>query len=602
MKNTVKSIIAAIAICAASLVHANTTEYETSVITAGEPATTYGVVELSYQTDGNLVVYKNTAGGKRVVWDARVSNPSCTTFGACQFRFTQGVGAVLYANGVEYWRANLRDPARANKLVISEVAPYFSIRSIENHIVWTGKSRLNWFGGLDNIRYNNQSFYGIERPGLTDFDSLFSNIGHWRNTADGTDVFKFYAQPFAYYNHLQPTEQAKLRTAIQFLKQHKIAMGVEMGVVERTPTELNICGRNIEGVSGVGFSKIVADNVKLAGGTIDFISMDEPYYYSRFLASTAHGLKTNKPCGYTNADLAITVSNSFKKVREVFPSVVLGDIEPYYLLTNEAIQDYILFIDRLETNNAAQLGFIHDDVTTLNADWQEKMYLLWIATEQRKIPYGMIWNGNLDVPLVDSRVSSYLPSTRWVAQAIGKVRHYYSIDVPRGIHNVTQSWNNYPLIAGPETSQESLSYISSYIYAKEQKVESEYSSLAVNRFHHSSLMHSYTRSTYFAPDFKYEGPAFRIAEQGAPVSLELKLCKVVSTGRHFVSSAPNCEVSGTIQVTVLGAVSQVKDKNSAEPLYRCRHLTTGSYLATINPQECTNLKEWFIDGVIGFVN
>ena len=607
--NILRSGIFALLVCVASIAHSNTTEFTSAVMQAGEPAIVQGALELAYQRDGNLVVYKNIVNQpKQVVWDARTNNTACITQGSCQMQFARGVGIVLYANGNEYWRTNIRNYNEAHKLVLSEVAPHMSIRSDNDYTIWTGMSRLNWFNAMDNIRLDTNNpksgFYGENRPGVTDFDRLFTDIGYWQRTFNNTHVFKFYTQPWARYHRLPQSEKNRLITAVTFLKQNKIAIALEFPAIERTESELNVCGRGVEGTTGVGTAQAVINNMKAAGGSIDFIAMDEPFYYSRYLASTGYFHPTNKPCLYSNDQLAAAIANTVRIVRSEFPSVVVGDIEPLYLLKGPAIQDYISFVDKLEVQMGSQLGFIHDDVSLIDEEWKKVVHPLWLKSKERNIPYGMIWNSNInDVELIP-QIKAHMPDTRWVAVAIGRIKTYRSIGAIEGIHNVFQSWETYPFTAGPETSQNSLSFVSNYFYSSQNKlVESQYSTVATNRFYSDTYLHSYAVSNYFNEGYRLEGRAFNIAPQGVNNSLALNLCKVVSTGRHFTVSGTNgCNIQGVVQVTVLGSVAYTFSRNSSEALYRCRHLTTGSYLATINPHECHLARDWLIEGVMGFVN
>lgn len=584
-------------------------EYNTPVyIDAGDPPIVQGAMEFYYQLDGNAVVYRNVPGqaAKQVVWDARTSNPACTTRGACRLLFTPGVGVTLSANGTEYWRTNVRNPAAVRKMVLAEVAPHVSLRSAEGFTLWTGMSRLNWFSVLDNIRLNTSDpasgLYGSDRPGMTDFNNLFSDVGYWQTTLKNTHVFKFYTQPWARYHMLLASEQARLRAAVAFLKQQKVAIGLEAGLVERTQEELTVCGSGVEGVTRTGATLVAANNMLAAGGSIDFIAMDEPYYYSRYLRSTGYTHPVNIPCLYSVEQLAAAVATTYNSVRTVFPHVVLGDVEPLYLLPPAAIQEYVQFIDRVEALAGTQVAFVHDDGSNITTSWRDSMNPLWNALSARRIPYGMIWNAGAELSATPYHVKSYMPDVRWVARAIGRIKTYREIGALPGIHNIIQSWESHPIKAGPETSQGAISFVSNYLYSSQYRVEPSSYSVPVHRFYSGQYMHSYATSSYFGPGFGFEGQAFRVASQDRPDSLPLNLCKLVATGRHFAASGPGgCAIPGVTQVTVLGSVAYGFSPNSSEALYRCRHVYTGSYLATIRPQECYGSPDWVIEGVMGYV-
>src|ERR1051325_3738377 len=115
----------------------------------------------------------------------------------------------------------------------------------------------------------------VHRPfsGSSDFMDLFSQGAPWDFAAQHIQVFKFYGE---WVSGVASDDQ--LIRAVSDLRRRGIALAVEVA-----PMAAGGCENGIE-----SFQRewpVIARRIKAAGGTIDYIDLDEPYYYAAFSAA-----------------------------------------------------------------------------------------------------------------------------------------------------------------------------------------------------------------------------------------------------------------------------------------------------------------------------
>jgi hypothetical protein len=111
---------------------------------------------------------------------------------------------------------------------------------------------------------------GRQYVGSDDFMDLFSSEAPWQNAARHIQVFKLYGEWV-----LTSATDEQLKQVVADLRRRGIALAVEGG-----PLRSGGCGAGIEGFAEPQWARIAA-RIRAAGGTIDYIDMDEPYYYLR---------------------------------------------------------------------------------------------------------------------------------------------------------------------------------------------------------------------------------------------------------------------------------------------------------------------------------
>ena len=146
--------------------------------------------------------------------------------------------------------------------------------------------------------------------GSVDYMDLFTPDADWNEAASHLQVFKLYG------GWAETAPFSDLQKAIKGIRERGLALAFEHSPLFAD----DVCGQGIEGFAGPGFLKTV-QRVKDAGGTLNFIALDEPYYW-------AHFYDGDQACQWSTEKIAKDVGDSILKAQQIFPDLIVGDIEP----------------------------------------------------------------------------------------------------------------------------------------------------------------------------------------------------------------------------------------------------------------------------------
>jgi hypothetical protein len=252
-------------------------------------------------------------------------------------------------------------------------------------------------------------------------DSILSQIA----------VFKIYGQ-FADWG-----SDDDLRQVFAELNRRQVALAVEMGML--TATER--CGQGVEGYGGEKTARLAARIARL-GGDLSYIVMDEPAWFGHIFAGA-------NSCRADIGDVARNVAVNLAAVKAIFPHVRVGDGEPIGSSPDDAtIAEYAQWADAFHAATGDALAFSLADVNWRSA-WQEPLQKWAAASRERKIPFGVIYNGDNDATSDD----------RWVAQAQARWRVVEADERIRPDLIVFQSWARYPTRLLPDTDHGTFTYL-----------------------------------------------------------------------------------------------------------------------------------------------
>ena len=164
---------------------------------------------------------------------------------------------------------------------------------------------LIWFCPLDPL-YRPQLGYG----GAPDYMALFTADAPWRAAAARTGVFKIYPQ------WAEQATDGQLRTQLADLKRRHIALAIEYAVLTASPQ----CGAGVESFGGDHLAA-VARRIKDLGGTLDYLAMDEPFFWSTLYSGP-------DACHWAPTVMAANAAVNLHALRAIFPKVRIGDVEP----------------------------------------------------------------------------------------------------------------------------------------------------------------------------------------------------------------------------------------------------------------------------------
>ena len=225
-------------------------------------------------------------------------------------------------------------------------------------------------------------------PGSIDYVDLFTHPAEWALARQVIDVFKFYQQ------HTQtpapeivgPNSYDALARAGAFrlLGGWNKKIAIEAGAVKDYYCTPDASGMNASIADSVASIRAV----QVAGGTVSYIAMDEPFVSGREKVCDGPALEP------TADRVAVYVSG----VKASFPGVAIGLIEAYPFSSADAIETEVSLLQA----RGATPAFLHMDV-----DWHlagraaflRDMPKLQAFAASQRIPFGIIvtgYNGNAD--------------------------------------------------------------------------------------------------------------------------------------------------------------------------------------------------------------
>ncbi len=263
-----------------------------------------------------------------------------------------------------------------------------------------------------------------------DYMDLFRPDAAWHTVAKQTRVFKI-GPGFA-----SQGREADLKQLFADLRRRHIALALEIGML----TVSDHCREKTEAYGEPGVVERILLRIKRLGGDLDYIAMDEPFYYGHQYAGA-------DACKLSAAQLAEDVAPNVAAARRIFPNVRIGDVEVVYYSTDflDATRDWI---DAYAKATGTPLAFFHAD-ESWSVQATRNLVPLAGFLERRRIRFGVIYNagpqGTGDV--------------QWAQAAI---RHADQVESELGLHPddaLFQTWEKFPTRVLPETASGTLTHI-----------------------------------------------------------------------------------------------------------------------------------------------
>lgn len=271
---------------------------------------------------------------------------------------------------------------------------------------------LYWFAPLNRE--------AVDR-GSVDYVDLFTPDSDWNQAAGHLQVFKLYG------GWAENAPISQLEQAIRAIRERGLGLAFEHGPLFSDAT----CGQYIEGFAGEGFLKAVK-RVKDAGGTLNFLALDEPYYW-------AHFYDGDQACHWSTDRIAKDVGDMILRAQEVFPDLIVGDIEPVTGPADAAA--YKVWLETFRAVNGFDLAFLHLDMDWSNPNWPSEAIQMEAYGNELDIPIGMIYIGN----------SFDQDNATWFANAGERVKRYELEAGGQPDHIIFQSWHDKPDHVLPES-------------------------------------------------------------------------------------------------------------------------------------------------------
>jgi hypothetical protein len=297
--------------------------------------------------------------------------------------------------------------------------------------VWAASDAV-WLAGEDPVVQQQK-----HKQVPADYMDLFKPDAPWPTSASQLKVFKISTQMALHGT----TEQ--LHTIINDLRRRHIALAVEMGLIVGSDS----CGKGVEGYGNPNSVENTARHIKSLGGTIDYVAMDEPVWFGHIFG-TGNGGRVG--CRYPLPVLAEQIASKIAILRQYFPKIQVGDIEPVNAKWGgqQSIDDIVAFENLLRQRTGTAPAFVHTDMAWAITGWQPLLENLATRLHASGMRVGVICDGDANVGGDEA----------WVRQALQRCQTTLADPRVRPDDLIVQSWEPLPTKMLPETDPGSLTY------------------------------------------------------------------------------------------------------------------------------------------------
>ena len=303
-----------------------------------------------------------------------------------------------------------------------------------------------WLSGVSP--FVRQKMFGETQ---SDYFGLFKPDAAWSKSAQQVKVFMINAGVVLHQS------DDEVKAIFADLKRRQIALAIEMGLLSGKGPDGKVqeCGVGVEGFGAPDAAKVVANRIQRNGGELAYVAMDEPLWYG-------HHFKGKNGCQWSMEKVAQDMVSRIADLREKFPNVKIGDVEPIGTAqppdwTAEIAQWTQVY--RQVTGES--LSFFHADVLW-KAPWQPQFAAVKSQMQKGGIKFGVIYDGG-----GTGKPESDDLWTQKAAQRFHSVESNPSL-VPD--HAIFQSWVRWPHNMLPETQPGTMTnLVLQYLQAREGK-------------------------------------------------------------------------------------------------------------------------------------
>jgi hypothetical protein len=316
-------------------------------------------------------------------------------------------------------------------MALQEIESFMRIRSILAAtlvlfgLVATSAAQQIWLSAVDPVvRAAHQWDASV------DYMDLFRPDAPWSTVAKQVRVFKI-GPGFA-----SQGREEDLKQIFADLQRRHIALALEIGML----THSSHCNEKSEAYGPPGLVETLLSRVKRLGGTIDYIAMDEPFYYG-------HEYAAPDACRLSAAQLAEDVAPNVAVAKRIFPGIKIGDVEVVYS-SPEFTEATKMWMDAYSKATGERLYFFHADVSWSPQAMRNLVPLAAFA-KSRLVRFGVIYNAG----------SQGTSDALWTQAAI---RNANRMESEFGLHPedaVFQTWEKFPSHLLPETTPGTLTNV-----------------------------------------------------------------------------------------------------------------------------------------------
>ena len=272
----------------------------------------------------------------------------------------------------------------------------------------------------------------------SDYMSLFKPDAPWAKSAQVVKVFMING------GLVMHQSDDELKAVFADLKRRHIALAIEMGLLSgKDSAGQQVCGVGVEGFAAPDNAKVVANRIQRAGGELAYVAMDEPLWY-------AHHFSGKNACGWSAEDVARDIVPRVAALREKFPAVQIGDIEPVGTAQPADWVEEITQWTQVYRQVAGEpLSFFHADVAW-SGPWQQQLPAVKSRIRAAGLKFGIIYDGGGSEDESDDV---------WTQEAEQRFRLIESNPSMIPDHAIIQTWARWPKKMLPEDQPGTLTYL-----------------------------------------------------------------------------------------------------------------------------------------------
>jgi hypothetical protein len=176
--------------------------------------------------------------------------------------------------------------------------------------------------------------------------------------------------------------------------------------------------------------------------------MDEPVWMGHVAKGVTHPeIRGAVRCEDSVAALVDQIAPKVAILREIFPNVQIGDIDPVTGQNLAEIDDLTRFADLFRKTTNVPLAFVHADIAW-ESNWRQVLEELAERVHRRGIRLGVICIGD----------GKELRNEAWINQAVQRCRAIVADPKIKADALIVQSWYQAPTKMLPETDPGALTY------------------------------------------------------------------------------------------------------------------------------------------------
>jgi hypothetical protein len=263
----------------------------------------------------------------------------------------------------------------------------------------------------------------------SDYMNLFQPDAPWSKSARTVRVFMING------GLVMHQSDEELKAVFSDLKRRNISLAIEMGLLSgKDSAGRQVCGVGVEGFAAPDNAKVIANRIQKAGGVLAYVAMDEPLWY-------AHHFSGKNACGWTMEDVARDIVPRVAALREKFPAVQIGDIEPVGTAQPpDWVEEISQWTQVYRKVVGEPLSFFHADVAW-NGPWQQQLPAVKSRIHTAGLKFGIIYDGGGAKEESDAI---------WTQEAEQRFRMVESNPSMIPDHAIIQTWARWPKKMLPE--------------------------------------------------------------------------------------------------------------------------------------------------------